>query len=200
MKLELCKNGKYGFSRTDLIVVVISIGSIALLLSLCLSTPIRKSKLNCQMQLALIGQDWRYYANTHDGRFGTLDASTLSNNAPRIERVYQTLGPRLSVSLLTCPKDSRMPASEWKILKNTNISYFFNADAAFNDHSSILAGDRNISISAQGVFSWNPALGLHGDHGNLVFADGHVEPNVISAQLDRFFHQGRNATNRLLVP
>ena len=200
MKLERSGEDEAGFSRVDLVVVVLGLLSIALLLSLFLpALPVRRDKLSCLYQLQQIGQDCRYYANTHDGK---LRASNPANDhAPSIEQVYyQTIGSRLPVSHMVCPQDTRTPASDWKTLKTTNISYFLSANAAFNDPSNILAGDRNVSISAQETFTWNSTLGLHGDHGNLVFADGHVERDVSSIRLDRLFHQGRNPTNGLLVP
>ena len=202
MRLYQHGDDETGFTRVDLVLVVVVLLGAALLLSLFLSTlSAKRTKLSCWFQLQQIGQSSRYYANTHDGKFRISNTSNLNNYAPSIEQVYyQTVGSRLPVSYLICPQDSRTPASDWKTLNGSNISYFFSTNAAFNDPSSILAGDRNIAISTQGAFSWNLALGLHGDHGNLVFADGHIEHDVSSVQLDRFFHQGTNSTNGLLVP
>jgi prepilin-type processing-associated H-X9-DG protein len=150
----------------------------------------------------MIEQNCQYYANTNDGKLLRADAPSRTNGLPSIEQFCQAVGPRLRVSLLVCPQDTRKPAADWKSLNRTNISYFFNPDAAFNDPLSIIAGDRNISVSAQGAYSWNPALGLHGDHGNVAFADGHVEHafNIDSARLDQIFQQGGNSANRLLLP
>jgi prepilin-type processing-associated H-X9-DG protein len=203
MRVERHGRDEIGFSRTDLAVVVFIIVSMVLLASLFLPTlPVQRAKLNCNLQLQMIAQNCQYYANTNDGKLLRADASNLTNAVPSIEQFCQAIGPRLRVSLLVCPQDTRKPASDWKSLNRTNISYFFNPDAGFNDPLSILAGDRNISVSAQGVYTWNPALGLHGDHGNVAFADGHVEYalKVDSARLDQFFHQGGNPTNRLLLP
>ncbi|MGD0410163.1 MAG: hypothetical protein ABSC18_00540 [Verrucomicrobiota bacterium] len=178
--------------------------SMVLLGSLYLPTlPKRVDKLSCSYYLQQIGQNSLYYANTHNGNFRVSVPLNSGNGAASVEQVYyQTVGSRLRVSYLICPQDTRIPASDWKSLNRTNLSYFFDPDAVFNDPLSVLAGDRNISVSAQGIYSWNPALGLHGDHGNVAFADGHVEYafRVDSARLDQLFHQGGNSTNRLLLP
>jgi hypothetical protein len=47
--------------------------------------------------------------------------------------------------LLVCPSDNRTPASSFKSLRNTNISYFLGQDANENYPLSILNGDRNLA-------------------------------------------------------
>jgi hypothetical protein len=163
------RNGRNesGFTKIDLLVVVFILCSIVALLGIYLPTmPKRKDKLPCSFNLQYIGQNSRYYANFNDNKFYISVASNFDIHAPSIEQVYsQAVGSRLPVSYLICPQDLRKSASDWKTLKATNISYFFNTDAVFNDPSSILAGDRNVAVSTKGAFSWNSALGMHGAAG-----------------------------------
>ena len=108
--------------------------------------------------------------------------------------------PKMSVEYLVCPKHSRNAASHWKTLKSKNISYFLNPVAVFDDSVSVLAGDRNIRALPNGTFEWDATQGLHGDHGNLVFADGHVEQDVTSDRLNAVFSGATNGNIKLIFP
>jgi len=100
-------------------------------------------------------------------------------------RHFQVLSNELSTpAILVCPTDTRLPATEFGALLNSNVSYFVGVKAEFSKPVSILAGDRNLTANAVS----NPSI-LHGDtdnqlrwtwemhryKGNILFADGHVE-------------------------
>jgi len=86
--------------------------------------------------------------------------------------------------LLVCPADTRVPATNFGTLSNTNLSYFIGVNAEFARSTSVLAGDRNLTndYAAPGSplrLGLNYALRwteeLHRFKGNLLFSDGHVE-------------------------
>lgn len=84
---------------------------------------------------------------------------------------------------------TRKPASNWALLKNSNVSYFIGYDAEVKVPQSILSGDRNIKGAANnnpcrvfpgamgGVITkdseWEDTI--HRLCGNIGFADGRVE-------------------------
>jgi len=92
---------------------------------------------------------------------------------------------------------------------NKNVSYFVGVDAADDDPQRILSGDDNISVSGNQVqsgllelltntpVSWTAAR--HRLAGNILFADGSVQPTT-SSNLWRLFRQTGLVTNRLAIP
>jgi prepilin-type processing-associated H-X9-DG protein len=94
--------------------------------------------------------------------------------------------------MLVCPADlGREPAATFSVLKNSNISYTIGVGASYNDPSSVLATDRNItnklvqalsSVRANGDIIWTREL--HFFKGNVLFADAHVEEwNTVNVSL-----------------
>jgi prepilin-type processing-associated H-X9-DG protein len=120
----------------------------------------------------------------------------------------QVLSNRLLVTpSALCPKDSRGPAATWPTMANTNVSYFIGLDSNPNLPLSIMAGDRNISPASGVILKWNPStppqwvrsIGLHGDKGNIVFGDGHVE-GFNSCALSNALQRAGMPTNGFAVP
>jgi len=200
MRVKPEKCGDLGLTRIEIVAVLAAVAILLLLLGLLLPTiPQNKSRHDCAFRLRMIGQELRYYSNLHEKRlFG---ASATCPIPPATDEAFrQMLQGKIAPSWLVCPQDSRTAASNWPGLKPANISYFVNADAAFNDPYSVLAGDRNVAFSPAGAASWNPALGLHGDCGNLVFADGRVERNLSSSLLDMRMRRKESSDSRILTP
>jgi prepilin-type processing-associated H-X9-DG protein len=86
--------------------------------------------------------------------------------------------------MVVCPADTRVPATNFIVLQNQNVSYLVGLNAAPNLPNSILEGDRNLTNDYSGatsVLRLGPGAGLrwtrelHVFKGNLLFADGRVE-------------------------
>lgn len=200
MRLKQSYRRESGLTRTEVALVLAAIAIILLLASMLLPPLSRsKAKIGCSFRLQRIAQELRYYADLHGGR---LYETAESNAAPtRIDEAFQKMYKRgTTPNWLVCPEDSRKAATNWESLKPTNISYFLNINAAFDAPSNVLAGDRNIAFSPDGAASWNPAIGLHGACGNIVFADGHSQYKATSSQLDQYLRRPGGNTNRILVP
>jgi len=110
--------------------------------------------------------------------------------------------------VLLCPVDKkRKQATTFANLTTANISYFLNVDAAAQNQSHILAGDRDISTNGSPVRSgmlsipdpsaadWASILHMKG--GNLALVDGSVH-QVTKMQLRTLLTTG--LTNRLIIP
>lgn len=107
---------------------------------------------------------------------------------------------------LICPLDERVAAPLGSVF-NTNISYFLSLNPPAGNGKWVLAGNRNVSFGAEPKpgtqptrkVTWNPAIGLHGDSGYLLLLDGSVT-RVGNADLQKFFNEAGNSTNRLAIP
>jgi prepilin-type processing-associated H-X9-DG protein len=102
-------------------------------------------------------------------------------------RHFQVLSNDLvTPKLLVCPADIRVPATNFAVLKNENLSFFVSPDAQYSKPNSVLAGDRNLTnywATNATTVRLNPGSHLRWTHelhrfkGNLLFSDGHVEEN-----------------------
>ena len=99
-------------------------------------------------------------------------------------RHLQMLANELVVpKILVCPADiTRESAASFGVLQNSNVSYFVNAYADYNQPSSTLAGDRNITNNAgataslvRGPYGLRWTSEVHAFKGNVLFSDTHVE-------------------------
>jgi len=95
---------------------------------------------------------------------------------------------------------------------NFPVSYFVGVDANTNQPAMFLSGDANLAVGGKpakpGLFSlWTnspvtwakPLRPYHGEGGNIVLVDGHVE-QVGNVRLRELLTQSGVATNRLAIP
>jgi prepilin-type N-terminal cleavage/methylation domain-containing protein/prepilin-type processing-associated H-X9-DG protein len=187
------------FTLIELLVVVAIIAILAgLLLPVVAKAKMRGKRVQCLSNLKQIGIAFHSFSHDHGDRFpmqvstnsgGSMEfiqaGAALGNEFYFAFRHFQAVSNELvDPKLLICPADTRVPALEFSLLKNENVSYFVTATADYNQPVSLLAGDRNIIIGAQtpgatAVIGTNATISwtgeLHQFAGNLLFADGHAE-------------------------
>jgi prepilin-type N-terminal cleavage/methylation domain-containing protein/prepilin-type processing-associated H-X9-DG protein len=197
-----------GFTLVELLVVIAIIGILgALLLPALTRGKQRAQRIQCIGNQKELGLAFQLFAHDHQGRFPTqvpkdeggaqdyvVAGETLGGTAFSFSwRLFQPLANELVVpKMLVCPADlGREPAATFSVLKNSNISYTIGVGASYNDPSSVLATDRNItnklvqalsSVRANGDIIWTREL--HFFKGNVLFADAHVEEwNTVNVSL-----------------
>jgi prepilin-type N-terminal cleavage/methylation domain-containing protein/prepilin-type processing-associated H-X9-DG protein len=188
-----------GFTLIELLVVIAIIGILAaLLLPAVNSAKLRAKRTACVNNLRQAGLGFHLFANDHDGKLpmqvrtrdgGTEELVNVTNQESAdftsAYRHLQTLSNELvTPKVLVCAMDTRIPAENFPLLRNTNVSYFVNVRAENGKSTSILAGDRNLTsggtsdqtvlrLDANNYLRWTAEL--HRFKGNLLYGDGHVE-------------------------
>lgn len=154
-------------------------------------------RVQCIANLKEVGMAFQIFAHDHRGKFpmqipvaegGSEEyvVAGLKINGPFYfsYRHLQTLANELVVPrLLICPADiTREAALNFSSLQNSNVSYFVNAEADYNQSETSLAGDRNITNNAgataslvRGTYGLRWTRELHSLKGNVLFSDAHVE-------------------------
>ncbi len=192
-----CRKNNRAFTLVEMLVVI---AIIAILAALLLPTLVhgkqRAQRVECIGNLRETGTAFNIFAHDHQGKFpmqipqaegGSQEYVTAGNNIAGViyfsYRHLQTLANELVVPrILICPADlTREPAPSFGVLQNSNVSYFVGVYADFNEPSSVLAGDRNITNNTataslvRGGYGlrWNNEL--HYFKGNVLFSDTHVE-------------------------
>jgi len=187
------------FTLVELLCVIAIIGILAaLLLPVLNQSEARAKRIGCENNLHQAGIAFQIFTHDHDGKF-PMSASTNEGGAAEFVqngyavdgefyfsfRQFQVLSNELSMpSVLTCPTDPRLPATNFGALQNSNLSYFIGVKAEFSKPDSMLAGDRNLTanslpnpsilhIEADNPLRWT--WELHQFKGNILFAGGQVE-------------------------
>lgn len=180
-------NRNDGFTRLELLFVVVAIAAIGLLSIIWFKRHERHSTINCVANLKLVGLGFRAFAIDNEGLYpmqiATNGGGTLEVRAEAsVFRHFQALSNYAPDSrIVTCPQDKRKPSRSWAIVSDANLSYFIGPDASETNAFSFLSGDRNIGptlngrviLNLSGV-TWQTEVGLHGSLGNILFGDGHV--------------------------
>ncbi len=193
MKTAITKN--QGFTRTDLAVVIVSVGLLAVLFGQA-QDPSEKAKharIYCISNLKQIGLALRMWSNDNKERFpmqveakagGSLEA-IASGETFRHFTALSNYMPNPKV--LICPSDDRMGVTNWSKITNTNLGYFVALDADETKPQMLLSGDRNLTNglpTQKGVLEvalahaahpagWTDAI--HSDAGNIGLADGSAQ-------------------------
>jgi len=203
------------FSKVELLITVGIFGILICLIVINLR-PAKgiRSSINCRNRIMQIGLAFRGFSEDHSGHFpmsistnqgGTFEFAEMPDQT---YRHFEVLSKQLGATYyLSCPQDVRRAATNWDTLANTNISYFVGLDTEPQLSTSIVAGDRNITVLSDVIFrpshstspSWVASVGLHGNRGHLAFADGHVE-EVNSLGLSNAIQRTGIMTNRFAVP
>jgi prepilin-type N-terminal cleavage/methylation domain-containing protein/prepilin-type processing-associated H-X9-DG protein len=190
-----------GFSLLELLFTVAIIAILAALLLPVLQQARGKAqRTRCTNNLKQIGTAFHVWAHDHGDKFpmevSMAERGTREFAQPGVSMVaykhFQALSNELVESrLLVCPSDRlRVPAVTFADLQNSNLSYFVNTRAVFGKTESPVAGDRNIRTSGRMEYTyiqfgagdaveWSSAL--HGNRGNVVFGDAHVDV-ILSAR------------------
>jgi len=194
------------WQRIEVIAVVCVVGMLALLAIAASQKRPNYGQTECIYNLKMVHLDYVNYLTDH-GKFvtqvstnqgGTMEfADQLTNAAVHFRAMASGDAP---LHYLVCPLDKSVQAAKPDKLTNTNVSYFLSVNPPDENGQWILSGNRNLSFTGEShKAAWNPAIGLHGDTGYLLFLDGAVT-RVDSVGLAKFFNQGGNPTNRIAIP
>jgi len=202
---------------------------LAILAAVALNLVIRQRNLQarvmqvqCAVNLKAIGDQFRFWADRHGGHFpmslsSVIDGSEEFATGTNEWRHFQALSNfGFQPKTLICPADMRssrwpnvrVPARDFIVFENANLSYFVGIDAKKAKGSSFLCGDRNITngIAIQGglleLTTNTPAgwtEGIHDRRGAVLLADGSVN-QFTDAGLRAAIAKTSLATNRLQIP
>jgi prepilin-type N-terminal cleavage/methylation domain-containing protein len=191
--------GARGMTLIELLVVIAIIAILAALLLPALNQASGSAKrIQCGHQLHQVGVGLVNFANDHGGKFpmavpmaagGSMEFATNSYHVQGdfyfSFRHFQTVSNELvTPKLVACPADTRLPATSFATLDNSNVSYFVGLNADVARPGSVLAGDRNLTNDFVGSgtlarlgpnFSLRWTRELHQFKGNLLFSDAHVK-------------------------
>jgi prepilin-type processing-associated H-X9-DG protein len=216
MKASLSGKRERGLTRIELIVVIMVIGVFALVF---LSVPDRNMKqrafrIQCVNNLKAMGCAARVWEGDHGDRFpmnvpGTNGGTMEFTTGWDTWRHFQVMPDELCTpKVLICPADSRIAATNFASLRNSNLSYFIGLDVSETDPQTFLSGDRNITngtLVKNGVLELTPAhppgwtAEMHKKVGNVLLADGSVQ-QLSRAALQNAATNTVAVTNRLLIP
>jgi prepilin-type N-terminal cleavage/methylation domain-containing protein/prepilin-type processing-associated H-X9-DG protein len=187
------------FTLVELLCVIAIIGILAaLLLPVLNQSGARARRIGCENNLHQLGVAFQLFTHDHDGKFpmavSTNDGGSeefvqagyaVGGNFYFSYRHFQTLQNELGApQILICPADTRLVATNFATLQNSNLSYFVGVKADFSKPESILAGDRNLTAGSSpnstilrggAATQWHWTQELHQFKGNVLFSDGHVE-------------------------
>lgn len=198
------------FSMTEAMVVTGIISLLAALLLPALTAGKQKAKrIACENQLHQVGIAFHGFAHDHNSKFPMHVPISEGGSLEFVQNGYLVSGPFYfgfrhfqplaglldTTKILVCPADTRLPATNFATLQNSNISYFVAVNAEYSQPMSILAGDGNLAGTAtliRGVagkrLTWTEQQ--HRFRGNVLFSDGHVEewggsePGQLTASTD----------------
>jgi len=210
-------NSRRGFTKIELLVVIVVLAIlVAMILPALLASRRHASHISCAGVLKQIGLSFKVWALDHDGKY---PMQTSITNGGTMELIasgnafvhFQIMSNELTTTkILVCPNDgARIRADSWENLNNQNVSYFVGVDATHNNPTTILAGDRNLTLNDTpvnpGLVSFTPGSvagwtkQIHNKQGNIVLSDGSVQ-QWNSARLDEAMKHTGMATNRLAIP
>jgi prepilin-type N-terminal cleavage/methylation domain-containing protein len=196
---SLWQGGKTrAFTLVELLVVIAIIAILAAMLLPTLTRgKQRAQRIQCIGDLNELGTAFQIFAHDHQGKFPMQTPAAEGGSMELVEaglsingvfyfsyRHLQTLENELvTPRILLCPSDlGRDPAFTFPALQNSNVSYFVGVKADYNQPSTILAGDRNITNDARataslvsGTYGLRWTRELHRYKGNVLFSDSHVE-------------------------
>ena len=187
------------FTLVELLCVIAIIGILAALMLPALNQgEARAKRIGCENNLHQTGLAFQIFMHDHGDKFPMAVPRAEGGSQEFVQngydvggefyfsfRNFQVLSNELSTPvILICPADTRLPATNYGALQNSNVSYFVGVKAGPAKPDSILAGDRNLAASSLP----NPSIlhlevnnrlwwtrELHQSKGDVLFADGHVE-------------------------
>jgi hypothetical protein len=203
----------------EVFVVVGLISIFALMVRSTIRGPRPSFRLRCVNNLKNIGLSVRIFATDHEDKFPQQISTNLGgcrelkDPERAVVGYFRCLSNELSTpSILRCPVDTRMAATNFGNLKPENLSYFVTWSAESRFTNMILAGDRNISpgpgwmvLNSATNLPWQPYRDgkkpfLHGLSGNVVTANDSVIQHWMRTELPPRPGEVAWMKNRIVVP
>lgn len=158
------------------------------------------NRIKCIDNLKQIGLAMRMFSNDHQEKFpwlvpGSENGSMKYSNSVEVFRHFLVLSNELPTPrVLVCPNDAgRLKTTDWDKLSNRNTSYFVGLDSDESRPTSVLSGDRTLSISNRPVLGLmvvtsnsQPRVlpGAHNGAINLAFGDRSAQQMTEAAARD----------------
>jgi prepilin-type processing-associated H-X9-DG protein len=198
---------------TEVLVVLLATVILALIILPQFARVQRHKVPDCGLNLKQIGICCRIWADDHNGKY-PMQISMTNGGAIElalkgdVSAIFCAMSNELdNPMVLICPADeNRAFVTNFATLRNSNISYFINLDAAGRQPQTLLSGDDNLMVNGTEVrpgilnLQTNDSLGWtkdrHKGSGNILLGDGSVQ-QASSADLTRV---AGIATNRLAIP
>ena len=216
MKRPRIDKGSQAFTAMDLMLVI---ALVAVQLGFILPMLVRPRhgcvRINCASNLKQVGLAYRVWEGDNGDHYpmrgftnelGVSEVPKPSN----MFRYFQVMSNELSdPRVIICPADNRSAATNFKVLSNTNLSYFVGLDADETQPTMLLGGDRNLVFNGIAVrpgvltllttnqVEWSGTI--HKQGGNVLMADGSVQEVTDSNLQSLLVNSGTNV-NRLAVP
>lgn len=204
-----------GFTVRELLAILWVVLIIVSLLALAVNPRRRYAKASCTNNLKKIDIAFRIWALDNSG---LLPMQVSTNQGGTKELVGATnvfvhflvmSNELITPKYLICPMDTaRIESTSFQTnFDNSKVDYFLGVDAVNTNRSTLLCGDRNLTVDRKATpgfllvskntpVHWTSAL--HNGIGCLLFADGSVQ-RVYNAELPGALHL-LSGTNRLLFP
>ena len=212
-----------------LVVIAVLVIAVALILPVLAKAKRKSSRISCANDLKQVGIAFRLWEGDNNDKYpmavsvtngGAMELTATGN----VAACFRVMSNEVNTpKILLCPNDaSRVWATDFFTLNNSNISYFVGFDAVESKTQMFLSGDDNFAIGGVPVKSglleltantsivwssgrhvlpnfpfWTPAR--YKFAGNIGLADGSVQ-QLITDGLRQALQQTGVATNRLVIP
>jgi type II secretory pathway pseudopilin PulG len=181
------------FTLIELLVIIVILALLFATLVPAVALSKRKAqRIKCTNNLKQIGTSFRLFSTDHGDKFPNTVSTNKSGAREYLwqsnfaANYFSTLSNELATpKVLLCPTDTRKLAINFASLTDANVSYFAGLDADETHPSSLLAGDRNLTINGiearGGIVEIHPTdqLGwtkaMHRYSGNVALGDGSVQ-------------------------
>jgi hypothetical protein len=199
-----------------LVVTFISVVLVGLIWFPQVNSPRKSRRVMCASNLKQIGLAFRVWEGDNGDHYPMQGFTNQLGivefpNASNMFRYFQVMSNELiDPRVIICPADSRKAATHFKVLSNTDLSYFIDMDAANeSNRNMLLSGDRNLVVdgvpAGPGLLTLNPTNQIawsgtiHKEGGNVLMADDSVQMVTDSNLQSLLANTGTNV-NRLAVP
>jgi hypothetical protein len=223
MKTPRSKSARCAFTLMELLALIMILALLLFMILPMIDRRIgdRDPNVHCMINQRQIGIGMIMWSEDHSRAFpphvsktneGTSEVFSSAGASVHFGALSNYLSK--SCNVLVCPTDKKkLAATNFSLLTDRNVSYFFNLDTAPGLTNSFMLGDRHLAIdhksvppglftvSANMAMGWTTELHHRGSSrpaGVMEFVDGHAE--VVRSDLQRVLQRQTVRTNRLAVP